>query len=69
MPALIPTLIENAADFAIDMYVDFGLAQETAQLVKNCKQHITNSMYHNALRSKTSMVMQELFALRDDSID
>ena len=58
-----------AATFVEDMYVDFGLAQETAKLVKNCKQYITNSMYHDAVRSKTDEIMKELFALRDDSID
>ena len=58
-----------AATFVDDMYVDFGLAQETAKLVKNCKQYITNGMYHDAIRSKTDEIMKELFALRDDSID
>lgn len=58
-----------AATFVDDMYVDFGLAQETVKLVKNCKQYITNSMYHDAVRSKTDDVLKELFALRDDSID
>lgn len=58
-----------AATFVDDMYVDFGLAQETVKLVKNCKQHITNGMYHDAIRSQTDEVMKKLFALRDDSID
>jgi len=58
-----------AATFVDDMYVDFGLAQETASLVKNCKQFVTNTMYHDAIRSKTDGVLKELFALRDDSID
>lgn len=58
-----------SACFVDDMYVDFGLAQETAALIKGCKQFITNSMYHNALRSKSSEVLEQLFALRDDSID
>lgn len=58
-----------AATFVDDMYVDFGLAQETAKLVKNCKQYITNGMYHDAIRSKTDEIMKELFTLRDDSID
>jgi hypothetical protein len=49
--------------------VDFGLAQNTAKLVKNCKQYITNGIYHNGLRSRTESVMKELFALRDDSLD
>jgi hypothetical protein len=51
------------------MYVDFDLAQDTANLVKNCKQYITNSMYHNAIRARTDDVLKELFALRDDPID
>jgi hypothetical protein len=58
-----------AATFVDDMYVDFGLAQETARLVKGCRQFITNTMYHNALRTKTDSVLAELFALRDDEID
>jgi hypothetical protein len=51
------------------MYVPFGLAQEKVQLVKNCKQHITNGMHHNATSSKMSVGMNELFALREDSIN
>ncbi|PMD17959.1 alpha/beta-hydrolase [Hyaloscypha hepaticicola] len=58
-----------AATFIDDMYVDFAIAQQTARTVKNCRQYITNGMYHNALRSKTDEVMKELFALRDDPID
>ncbi|KAG9248857.1 Alpha/Beta hydrolase protein, partial [Calycina marina] len=57
-----------AATFVDDMYVDFGLAQESAKLIQNCKQYITNSMYHNAIRAKTDGVLKGLFALRDDSI-
>jgi len=58
-----------AATFVDDMYVDYDLAQETAKLVKNCKQYITNGMYHDAIRSKTDDIMKELFKLRDDSVD
>ncbi|KAF8863464.1 alpha/beta-hydrolase [Acephala macrosclerotiorum] len=58
-----------AATFVDDMYVDFDLAQDTAKLVKNCKQYITNGVYHDAVKSKTDEVMKQLFALRDDSID
>ncbi|TVY45284.1 Proline iminopeptidase [Lachnellula subtilissima] len=58
-----------SATYIDDMYVDYDLAQDTAKLVKNCKQYITNSMYHDAIRSKTDLVLKELFALRDDSID
>ncbi|TVY78159.1 Proline iminopeptidase [Lachnellula suecica] len=58
-----------ATTFIDDMYVDYGLAQDTVKLVKNCKQFVTNSMYHDAIRSKTDKVLKELFALRDDPID
>lgn len=49
--------------------MDFDLAQKTAKLVKNCKQFITNGMYHDAIRSRSDEIMKELFALRDDPID
>lgn len=49
--------------------MDFGLAQETVRLVRGCKQWVTNSMYHDAVRSRTGEMMGELFALRDDVID
>ena len=58
-----------AVTYLDDMYVDFGLAQETAKLVKGCKQWITNGMYHDAVRTKTGEMMEELFRLRDDVID
>jgi len=58
-----------SVSFVDDMYVDFGLAQETAKRVRNCKQYITSGMYHDAIRSKADDVLKELFALRDDSID
>lgn len=58
-----------AASYIDDMYVDFGFASETAKLVKGCRHFITNSMYHDAVRSKTGKVLTELFALRDDPID
>lgn len=58
-----------AATFVDDMYVDFGLVQETVEKVKNCKQYITNTMYHDAIRSKGEDVMKALFALRDDVMD
>lgn len=58
-----------AATYIDDMYVDFELAQKTIKNVKNHKQFITNNMYHNALGCKTSDVLQELFSLRDDTLD
>jgi pimeloyl-ACP methyl ester carboxylesterase len=58
-----------SATYVDDMYVDFGFAQETAALIKGCKTFVTNTMYHDALRSRTDEVFRNLFALRDDSID
>ncbi|KAL5343622.1 Alpha/Beta hydrolase protein [Aspergillus crustosus] len=58
-----------AATYIDDMYVHFEYASNTAAKIKGIKQFITNVMYHNAIRSKTDEVFQQLFALRDDTID
>ncbi|CAG8949644.1 hypothetical protein HYFRA_00007878 [Hymenoscyphus fraxineus] len=58
-----------AATFIEDMYVNYDLAQDTANMVQNCRQVKTNTMYHDAIRSKTDEVLSQLFALRDDSLD
>jgi proline iminopeptidase len=58
-----------AATYIDDMYVHFDLACNTAAKIKGTKQFITNTMYHDALRSKSGEVMRQLFNLRDDSID
>ncbi len=58
-----------AAIFVDDMYVDFEYSLETARIVKGCKTYVTNTLYHDALRSRTGDVLRALFELRDDSID
>jgi len=58
-----------AAAYYEDMFVDFNLSMQTAKAIKGCKTYITNSMYHDALRSKMDEVLKALFALRDDTID
>lgn len=58
-----------AATYIDDMYVHFDLASSTASKIKGTKQFITNTMYHDALRSNSNEVMRQLFKLRDDSID
>ena len=58
-----------AASYVEDMYVDYDFARDTAELVKGTKTFETNVMYHNAVRAKNEEVMQQLFALRDDTID
>ncbi|KAL9637647.1 MAG: hypothetical protein Q9164_002080 [Protoblastenia rupestris] len=42
---------------------------ETASKIKNCKNFITNIMYHDALAHKTDELMKRLFELRDDTLD
>ncbi|KAF7593506.1 hypothetical protein BBP40_011417 [Aspergillus hancockii] len=58
-----------AAMYMEDMYVHFSHASNTAAKIKGIKQFITNVMFHNALRAKSDEVMQQLFALREDTID
>ena len=57
------------ATYIDDMYVHYDLATATAAKIKNSKQFITNTMYHDALRSKSGEVMRQLFNLREDSVD
>ena len=58
-----------AASYVDDMYVDFGLARETAGLVKGVKVRESNGWYHDAVRSKSEEVFGALFKLRDDVMD
>lgn len=58
-----------AATYVDDMYVHFEHSAATVEKIRNCKQFITNTMYHDALRSKSDELMRQLFALRDDSLD
>ena len=58
-----------SATYMEDMYVHFDFARETASKIRNCKNFITNVLYHDALNHKTDEVMKQLFALRDDTID
>lgn len=58
-----------AATYVDDMYVHFEHASNTAAKIKGTKQFITNVMYHNAIRSKSDELFQQLFALRDDTLD
>ncbi|KAJ5826085.1 Proline iminopeptidase [Penicillium riverlandense] len=58
-----------AATYFDDMFVHFDLATNTASRINGTKQFITNTMYHDALRSKSGDVIQQLFNLRDDSLD
>lgn len=58
-----------AATFVDDMYVDYGLVQESLSKIKGAKQYITNTMFHDAVRSNTEEVVKQLFKLRNDTIN
>lgn len=45
------------------MYVDFGLAQVTANKVRGTEQFITNQMFHDGLRKHTKEVVEKLFQI------
>ncbi|KAL2044873.1 hypothetical protein N7G274_002648 [Stereocaulon virgatum] len=58
-----------SATYVEDMYVHFDFARDTASKIMNCKNFVTNVLYHDALVHKTDELMKQLFALRDDTID
>ncbi|CAK7214914.1 hypothetical protein SBRCBS47491_002312 [Sporothrix bragantina] len=58
-----------AATYIDDLYVDYGLAKETASKIGSIKVYETNGLYHNAIRARTDEVLTQLFRLRDDTID
>lgn len=53
----------NAATYYDDMYVDFGLVQQTASVIGNVEQFITNQSFHNGLRKHTESILTVLFDL------
>ncbi|KAJ7736936.1 alpha/beta-hydrolase [Mycena metata] len=53
----------TAATYFDDMYVEFGLAQETASVIKNTEQYITNQLVHNGLTQDPKDVIQRLFQI------
>lgn len=52
-----------------DMYVDFGLAQETAAKIKNTEQYVTNQLVHNGIHEDPKDVMKRLFQLSKREFD
>ena len=52
-----------AATYYSDMYVEFGLVQETARATGNVKQWITNEYFHGGLRANPKEVLGHLFDL------
>lgn len=58
-----------AAVYLNDLYVDYDYSAETAEKIKGCKTFVRNDLYHDALGSKSSEVVEQLFRLRDDVLD
>lgn len=58
-----------SAVYIEDMLVHFDLSRDAASKIKNCKTFMTNTLYHEALYSRSNEVTKQLFALRDDTID
>ncbi|KAJ7099498.1 alpha/beta-hydrolase [Mycena belliarum] len=53
----------TAATYFQDMYVEFGLAQETASIIKNTEQYITNQLFHDGIQADPKDVMKRLFQI------
>ncbi|KAF5355197.1 hypothetical protein D9756_005673 [Leucocoprinus leucothites] len=53
----------SAMTYFDDMYVDFGLAQDTASKIKGTEQYITNQLFHNGIRDDPKDVAKRLFQL------
>ncbi|KAG1741073.1 alpha/beta-hydrolase, partial [Suillus lakei] len=53
----------NAATYYDDMYVDFGLVQQTASVIGNLEQFITNQSFHNGIPKNTESILTTLFDL------
>ncbi|KAF9218570.1 alpha/beta-hydrolase [Gyrodon lividus] len=53
----------SAATYVNDMYVHYGLAQQTAATVANTEQFITNQHLHSAIRTDPKTIMAALFGL------
>lgn len=57
------TVPVTAATYFDDMYVDFGLAQETAASIGNLEQYITNQYFHGGLRNDPEHILGKLFEI------
>jgi len=59
----------TAATYFNDLYVEFGLAQETASTIKNTEQYITNQLNHDGLVKDSKGVMKHLFQISKREYD
>jgi hypothetical protein len=60
----------NISDLAVVIrYVEFGIAQETASIINNTEQYITNQLNHDGLRIDPKDVMKRLFQISKREYD
>jgi pimeloyl-ACP methyl ester carboxylesterase len=53
----------STATYFEDMFVDFGLSQDTASKIKNTEQYITNQLFHNGIHYEAKDIVKTLFAI------
>ncbi|KAJ7032784.1 alpha/beta-hydrolase [Mycena alexandri] len=56
-------LRNNEVKVTAATYVEFGLAQETASVIKNAEQYITNQLVHDGITQDPKDVIQRLFQI------
>ncbi|KAJ3504026.1 hypothetical protein NLJ89_g8156 [Agrocybe chaxingu] len=59
----------SAVTYFNDMYVDFDFAQQTASVIKNTEQYITNQLVHDGIREDPADIMKTLFRLSERAFD
>ncbi|KAJ7901895.1 alpha/beta-hydrolase [Mycena olivaceomarginata] len=59
----------TAATYVNDLYVEFGIAQETASIINNTEQYITNQLNHDGFRIDPKDVMKRLFQISKREYD
>lgn len=57
-----------SATYVEDMYVDFNLAQESAQTIKGCRQWMTNEYMHSGIKEDGGRIFDRLMAMARDTI-
>ncbi|KAJ7131697.1 alpha/beta-hydrolase [Mycena crocata] len=62
-------LRNNEVKVTAATYVEFGLAQETASIIKNSEQYITNQLNHDGVRMDAKGVMKHLFQISKREYD
>lgn len=57
-----------AATYLEDMYVDYGLAQETLAAVPGARQWVTNEYKHSGIRDDGARILERLLGMARDAV-